>query len=66
MTNEQKSLNALKNNPNHHVYNFPPAQTAILKRLNHQGVWKVIAQDPNMGPMVKLVQQDVQNLVGGS
>ena len=41
------------------VTNMPPAELQKMKDLARNGVWKRLAADPQKGPIVKLLEQDV-------
>lgn len=57
-TNAQKSsLAALRKRIT--VTNMPPAQLQKMKNLVKKGVWVRMANDPRMGPMVKLLKEDL-------
>ncbi len=40
---------------------MPEAEIKKMKDLNYQGIWKKLRNDPQRGPMVKLLEEDIAN-----
>jgi TRAP-type transport system periplasmic protein len=59
---QQDSLDAMKKVVT--VTNMPPAELAKMKDLAYKGVWKRMAADPARGPVVKLLEEDVERFNG--
>jgi tripartite ATP-independent transporter DctP family solute receptor len=43
------------------VTNMPPAEIEKMKDLVHKGIWVRMKNDPQKGPMMKLLEEDVAN-----
>lgn len=47
------------------VVDMPPAELQKMKDLAHKGVWERTRQDPKLGPLLKLLEEDIARFTKG-
>ena len=61
MKSEGGALDKLRAMDKVTVTDFPQSELDKMKQLNQDGIWKTIEKDPQKGPILKLLQQDIKD-----